>query len=385
MSDNTRLTRASNDANLLSVMNMLVCPISKEPLELIRLDKVEQKLGVNLVPTSGKQGFATPGGSPEKVLFDKNRNSAFPVVDGIPILLAPEMLVPQGKNLSFDLYSPPYREVYADMAVYNSAAMQESYCIADTESGAAVQPALEASPVDVGNFPAPKDVWLDATYDCVAQWGAYCHIAPLLNGRVLQLGGKGIHAVKFLLAGAKEAWLLTPMFGEALCAQKLAEWAGVHDRLHCCIGVAEEIPFASNTFDGIYSGACMHHVALDLAMPECFRILKHGGRFASVDPWCAPFYRIGIRIFGKREEGVHCRPLDKERVQAFWRSFPDGRIVHHGAFTRYPLLALSKLGFRHQISSVWNLTKIDDRLCSLFPKLRSLGSSVSLVGTKPSH
>jgi len=57
---------------------------------------------------------------------------------------------------------------------------------------------------------------IDAVYDCGGQWDAYNHLAPIRGKRVLQVGGKGIHAIKFILAGVKEAWLLSPMIGELI-------------------------------------------------------------------------------------------------------------------------------------------------------------------------
>ena len=60
---------------------------------------------------------------------------------------------------------------------------------------------------------------------------------------MLQLGGAGTAAVKFLLAGAAEATLLSPMPGELFFAQ-YREAYGVADRLKLVVGVAEELPFA---------------------------------------------------------------------------------------------------------------------------------------------
>src|SRR6185369_15696634 len=163
--------------------------------------------------------------------------------------------------------------------------------------------------------------WIDCVPDCKAQYNAYRYLGQIAGKRLLQLGGKGIHAVKWLLGGAAEAWVLTPMLGEVYCSVALAKEAGVLDRLRCVVGVAEEIPLAENSFDGAYSGGCVHHMATELALPEIRRVLKPGGRFSSTDPWRAPLYKIGITIFGKQERNVFCRPLTAARVAPLFTTF----------------------------------------------------------------
>lgn len=200
----------------------------------------------------------------------------------------------------------------------------------------------------------------------------------------MQLGGKGLHAVKFLLAGAAEAWMVTPMVGEAIYARSLAEAAGVADRLRCVVAIAEELPFPSQSFDGIYSGGCVHHMVTELALPEIARVLADGGRFAAVEPWKAPLHTIGTKLLGKREVEVACRPLTTSRIEPLFQSFAEAHVMRHGALTRYPLLALSKLGVACPLSVAWYVHKIDDVICSVLPPLRRIGSSVALLGVKRS-
>ncbi len=44
----------------------------------------------------------------------------------------------------------------------------------------------------------------------------------MTGARVLQVGGSGLHAVKFLLAGAAETWLVSPVHGELIFGRALA-------------------------------------------------------------------------------------------------------------------------------------------------------------------
>jgi hypothetical protein len=307
---------------------------------------------------------------------------AYPIVEDVPILLAPEALGSKQHQRAFNLDDPRYAEAYLEMKFYNEVASDEARNIRAAESFQLVQPVLEASEFERQSFPEPRSIWLDATYDCAAQWDAYRHLAPLPGKRVMQLGGKGIHAVKLLLGGAAEAWVVTPMLGEIRCAIALAEAAGVAKRLRSAVSVGEELPFADNSFDGIYCGGCLHHMQTEIALPEISRVLTPGGAFAAVEPWKAPLYTLGTSILGKRERGAFCRPLTKARVAPLEDAFTDNAIIQHGTLTRYPLLALAKLGLASSMETVWRMNRIDDALCSLLPGFRRMGSSVVCLGRK---
>ncbi len=369
-------------------IGLLVCPETNLPLKLCSLDEAETHIGDRLVPLRQAQGEeaerAPPfGPTPQVLLREDNATQAYPVVDGFPILLVPEMLGPDTQRRQFDLTDPKYDEAYSEMKHYNGVATREASRIEQSDSFLKIiGPILKATNNEKASFPKPKEVWLDMVYDCAAQSDAYNHLAPIEGKRIMQLGGRGEHAVKFLLGGAGEAWVSTPMLGEAKLAMSLAEASGVAERLRCTVAVAEQMPFADSVFDGIYSGSCVHHMVTEVAFPEAARILKDGGAFASVDPWRTPFYQMGITVFGKRE-AVHCRPLTKQRIAPFSNAFTDSKVMQHGSLTRHLLLALNKLGLSSSLRTVWNLNSIDDRLCSWLPGFRSkMGSSIALLGKK---
>ena len=366
--------------------DLLVCPQTKQPLELMPLADAEILFGERPGPlrqaASAKNSASPPFGATADLLVRADGTWAYPVVDGVPILLVPEAVGRRRDQQMFDLDAPRYAEAYLEMGFYNEVASEEARNIEASESFALVRPVLKAGEAERRSFPAPRHIWLDAAYDCAAQWDAYSHLSPLAGRRVMQLGGKGIHAVKLLLAGAAEAWAVTPMLGEIRCAIALAQAAGVADRLRCAVSVGEELPFAAETFDGIYCGGCLHHMQTAITMPEISRVLVPGGAFAAVEPWRAPLYTLGTTIFGKRECGAFCRPLTKERVAPVGETFRDHAIIQHGTITRYPLLALAKLGLSSSMETVWRFNRIDDAVCSLVPKLRKMGSSVVCLATK---
>jgi uncharacterized protein YbaR (Trm112 family)/SAM-dependent methyltransferase len=364
----------------------LVCPETRQPLVLKTLKVAEAEAKRTFIArehaVNSRGELVAPIGITPTVMLRQDHEAAYPIVDGVPILLAPEMLVPAGVKRAVDLLLPRYAEAYEEMSHYNLAAAMEAERIKNTDAYQSIAKIYQAPQAVQVNFPYPAEIWLDAVYDSVTQMEAYEHLLPITGNQMAQLGGKGIHAVKFLLAGASAAWAITPMLGEIKCAIALAREFKVDGQLFGVVGIAEEIPLAAGVLDGIFSGGCLHHMQTDLALPEAARVLKSGGRFAANDPWRTPFYAIGTRIFGKREEGVYCQPLTKSRLAVLPVAFPTARYIQHGSIFRYPLLALSKFGIKSGLNFAYRMTKIDDALTSIIPGLRSWGSSVVVLGKK---
>lgn len=364
----------------------LACPESRLPLEPMGLQEAEARVGRSLVAARRD----TPFERTARVLLRSDDACAYPVLEqGIPVLLVPEMLLPEGSERHFDLSAPQYAEAYAEMAHYDAVGeanrrAAEAKGLHELERSSDSLRSLAAiaglSPEDRAGFPAPEDVWVDATHDGPAQRDAYHHLAPLAGKSVLQLGGAGTAAVKFLLGGAAEATLVSPMPGELFFAQYLGAAYGVTERLRLVVAVAEELPFADATFDVIFSGGSVHHMETPLAFPECARVLRSGGRFAANEPWRAPLYAVGTRLFGQREKGdVFCRPLTTARVDPLFGAFDAARVVHHGTFARYPMIALGKLGVVPSRRVLRAISEIDDRIASVL-RVRRFGSSVAVLG-----
>jgi uncharacterized protein YbaR (Trm112 family) len=359
--------------------DLLVCPETKLRLRHMPLLQAELEVcGGRTFGSPHAVGYAPIGPTPE-LLVRADGLAAYPIRQGIPILLGPEMLVPPGVLRAVDVRAVEYAEAYEEMAHYDHASELEAHSVATSTSMQDLGPLCRLTESQRRGFPEPRDKWLDAKYELAAQWDAFRHLRPITGARVLQIGGKGLHAVKFLLAGADEAWVASPMLGELLFAQALARHCGVEDRLRCVAAVAEELPFRESAFDAIYSQGCVHHWKISEAMPECSRVLVSRGRFAAVEPWRGPLYGLGIKIFGKRDPGVQCQVLTAPRIEPHLGAFLTTDITHHGAISRYPLLALRRVGLRLTRAAVWNIGRWDDAIGSLLPSLREKGSSVAIL------
>jgi uncharacterized protein YbaR (Trm112 family)/SAM-dependent methyltransferase len=350
---------------------LLVCPRTRQPLRRCTLAQAERAAGG---PLRQALGPAPDAAGPEsEVLLRDDRECCYPLVEGVPVLLGPEAWARRGSLPSTAL--PQYAEDYAEMAVYNRTAQARTDPRHDSHQRTWVRAASQLPPQDRARFPEPAAVWCDQLYEFSAQRAAYQRLAPLAGKRLLQLGGTGIHALKFLLAGAAEAWLATPMLSECVFSHGLARELGLAARFHAVAAVGEELPFPAASFDGIYSSSCLHHMVTAMAAAEARRVLAPGGRFAAIDPWLAPLHRLGTKLVGKREHGVHCRPLDPARLRAFQQAFPGATCERFGALLRYPLLGLQKLGLECSDGWVRRLMECDERLCRAWPVLRRLGSA----------
>ncbi|MGE5140811.1 MAG: methyltransferase domain-containing protein [Rudaea sp.] len=360
-----------------------LCPRSGKPLTATELPE-QQSQWLRARPRAAMAVFPFS----RQVMLSADGHTAYPIVDGIPVLLAPEVSMADGCD-NFSPLDPRYAEAYAEMGHYNSVAAYAHDDIRQSHAYRTLSACRGLSRDEQACFPYPVERWLEATYDVTAQETVFAHLSPVLEKDVLQVGGTGIHAIRFLLAGASTATLVTPMISEARFARRLAQELAVAERLSLAVGIFEELPLPAASMDAVFSGGSLHHTLTDLALFEAARVLKTGGKMGCFDPWRAPFYRIGIRLFGKREPGVFCRPLDNERTRYLRQCFADAKVEKHGSLTRYLLLALQKSGldFTDDGTAGYNrvvhqVMRWDDSITSLLPPLRKFASSVSICASK---
>ena len=367
--------------DIAKIVAYLRCPVTGSSLKLVDVDR-RHRTGFVCTPRKGNNIKPIVGGATDRMLIPEDESFAYPIVDGIPVLLGPEKLLPADRAAGhpiLDLRDPIYAEAYEEMEFYNSPqAFPPRYPIMGALTGykdiASIAP----------SFPEPAYLWIDAPHESQAHLEAYRHLAPVAGKTVLQIGGSGSHAIKMLLAGAERGFLVTPMMSEARYAARLATDFGVRDRFAPVLGVGEQIPFAADIVNLFFSFGCFHHMRWRYLGAELHRVLVKGGKFAGVDPYKTSLHTIGMKILGKRESQVYCRPITPKRLMEMKRWFPDMTVTQHGPLLRYMFLGLERLSmgrFTLSLSAMMKIMRLDNFLGRL-AHLESCGGAVVIAGTK---
>lgn len=311
---------------------------------------------------------------------------AYPIEDRVPILLGPEAIT--NRQWLRDLKAPQYEEAYAEMEFYNSVGYRRAEDIKASGSPEAsdsisMKHLFEMAKLPANqrmDFPNPPLLWACDNIDAASEVDCFQFIGSVKGKRVVNVGGSGTVALLLLLAGAAESILLTPMIGEARVALANAELLGLP--LRCVVGIGEELPFDDEYADVCFVGGCIHHMRTEIAFKEIARILRPGGKFAAIEPWKAPGYTLGTKIFGKREANPFCSPMTAERVRPLKGFFSSVNVIHHGALTRYPTIVAQKAGLRLSLPRAEWITRLDDAVCDCIPGARNFGSGLCLLATK---
>jgi len=367
------------------ILQRLRCPVTHQPLKRaprIILDDLESRRKDGILLKRSGQEVVTPI---VDGLITQDQRIFYNTDDGIPQLLAPEGISLNPDIGSLDISKAQYWEPYEEMTSYDgiSSAHLESG-EADSALGEITSENMKTLDAERQTFPDPAGLWLDAKGCVLAQEKAYRYLTPINEKRVLQIGGHGSHLIKFLLAGAKEAWLLSPMLGELQRARYLSRKFGVEDRLFTIQGIAEEIPFKNECLDRIYSGGCLHHTQIDMVAPEIQRVLQTGGRASFVDPVLTLPYRMFVRPFYSRGIGrvdqAHCTPINRNALGQFLSRFAEGRIETSRTFVHLPLIMATRyLKADLRIETIQFIEKMDQGVARLLPFLQKRFSPVAAI------
>lgn len=157
---------------------------------------------------------------------------------------------------------------------------------------------------------------------------------------------------------------------------------GFEERIHLIQGIAEDIPFANDSFDRIYSGGCLHHTQIEMTGTEVHRVLKENGKASFVDPIMTTTYRIFVRPFYEKGIGrvdeAECTPLDRKKVREFLKKYKAGKLLPYRAFTHFPLIMATRyFNINLSISFIKKIEEIDGALGNIFPWIRNRLSPVA--------
>lgn len=191
-------------------------------------------------------------------------------------------------------------------------------------------------------------------------------LGPLEGKLVLDYGGgSGLSTVVLARKGARVATLdIARQMAEL--ARRRAEANGVGERVKALAMAAESLGYRDGVFDAVYGNAILHHVSLEQAVPELFRVMKPGAVAVFSEPLgenpLLEFVRNRIPYPGKERTPTE-RPLTEKNIALFRAHFGEVELRH------YQLLSMVRrlIPWRPLISS---LELIDGFLLTLFPRLR---------------
>ena len=145
-------------------------------------------------------------------------------------------------------------------------------------------------------------------------------------------------------------------------ARRLAEQAGVADRIHFSIQQAEKLSYSDAHFDVVAGIDILHHVEIGAALAECRRVLRPGGTAFFVEPFANPLLdplrntRLMRRLVPnqpsfERHITADERKLTAKDLKLIAEIFPQRRIDRFRILSRLDALlgqsaSLEKLDFR---------------------------------------
>lgn len=193
---------------------------------------------------------------------------------------------------------------------------------------------------------------------------AFDWLGPLTGLDMLDFGcGHGMAAVVLADAGARvTAFDLSA--GYLREAQSRAEANAVSVNFLQADG--HRLPFTDASFDRIWGNAVLHHLDMDIAAEELFRVLRPGGMAVFCEPWgenpLLRFARTGLGYSGKD------RTVDEEPFR--WRHVRLLRAV----FPRMELRGFQLLSMARRVlpagKVVRTLNRCDEMLLRRYPALQ---------------
>ena len=147
-------------------------------------------------------------------------------------------------------------------------------------------------------------------------------VGDVSGRRLVDLGGgMGVHGLIWARSGARVV-VADAALERMRVMRRLAERAGLGERVACVAARAEAMPFAANCADVIFTKSVLIHTDLPRAAGEIHRVLKRGGRGAFIEPLDRnPIIRLYRRFFAPRVWKSITRYFDAEAMAELRRPF----------------------------------------------------------------
>lgn len=144
---------------------------------------------------------------------------------------------------------------------------------------------------------------------------AISKLGNIKDKKILDLGcGMGDATLYFAFCGAKVYALdISPQMIKLV--NKLAKKYGFTKKIYAKVGVAEKLPYETNTFDFVYGNGILHHAVPSLSLREVHRVLKPHCRAVFVEPLS---HNPIINVYRNIANGVRTsteKPLDFDKLE----------------------------------------------------------------------
>lgn len=240
---------------------------------------------------------------------------------------------------------------------------------------------------------------LDVCFDPVTSkerrpWNSYWHVIGLAQQhfttpgqRLLDFGcGSGEYSVLYAKIGYEvHGFDISP--NNVALARARAEKYGLTEQTHFAVSAAETLDFPADYFDVIVGVDILHHVDINRAMSECFRVLKKGGIAIFHEPVRAPIFdylretRVGLGLVPKTVSvDNHLtedeRKLDRNDLKILKQTDPNMSAQRFLLTSRWRRFMKSANG-QHR------LEKLDQRLFQMLPFMKRFGGVMVATLRKP--
>lgn len=165
-----------------------------------------------------------------------------------------------------------------------------------------------------------------------------------------------------------------------LSADLLAQARGrvaTADHVRLSLGNAEQMPFRPASFDAVYGSSILHHLNIDAALAEIFRVLRPGGRIVFTEPnilnpQVAVMFHLGLT---KKYFGVSPDEMAFSRFRA-------ARALRGAGFAQ---IAVKPFDFLHPATPSRAMGAVEriGRAVEAIPLVREVAGSMVITARKP--
>ena len=243
---------------------------------------------------------------------------------------------------------------------------------------------------------APVEVCFDPILGAEKRpWNPYWFVCEVVKRQFTSMGqslldfgcGPGNYSILFARLGYEVFGFDISPNGIA-SARHLAVKYGLEDRTHFGVGTAEQLDYASDSFDVVVGIDILHHVEIVQSLRECLRVLKRGGVATFKEPVAVPVFeplrnsRFGQWLVPKtvsyeRHITADERKLTADDLKAIRDLCPNLSIRRFRLFSR--LDAFYRKNGQNGLPILTTLERIDARALRACPSLRAFGGEVVLT------